>query len=162
MESTRLEKLRSTRWLPKLLLAGVVLESLNLFSIATTQGVLQLFPLSVNRFYGFGAHAVILWLLLVAREVYRARSDRRGLTQLQIANLAILAVCLTGALIYFQHGARLSADGPHYFVQARSILFDADLDFSNDYERVRAHESSPFLVETLHGSRLRDLLLRYG
>lgn len=93
----------------------------------------------MNRFYSFGAHAVILWLLLVAREVYRARSDRRALTQLQIANLAILAVCLTGALIYFQHGARLSADGPHYFVQARSMLFDADLDFSNDYERVRAH-----------------------
>ena len=139
MESTRLEKLRSKRWLPKLLLAGVVLEGLNLFSIATTQGVLQLLPFPVNRFYSFGVHAVILWLLLVAREVYRARSDRRGLTQLQIASLAILAVCLTGALIYFQHGARLSADGPHYFVQARSMLFDTDLDFSNDYERVRAH-----------------------
>ena len=140
MESTQLEQLRSKRWLPKLLLAGVALECLNLFSIATTQGVLQFFSFSANRFYSFGVHAVILWLLLVGREVYRARSERRGLTHLQIASLAMLAVCLMGALIYFQHGARLSADGPHYFVQARSILFDGDLDFSNDYQRVKAHQ----------------------
>ena len=30
------------------------------------------------------------------------------------------------------------------------------------HRNVLASESSPFLVETLHGSRLSDLLLRYG
>jgi len=141
MKSTWLSKSPWDGWLLRLLLVGIALEGLNLFCIATTEGVLQLFALSANRFGSFGAHAVILWLLLAARGVYHARSAKRRLTQLHIANLAILAICLTGALIYFQHGARLSADGPHYFVQARSILFDGDLDFSNDYERVPATRS---------------------
>ena len=32
---------------------------------------------------------------------------------------------------------RLSADSVHYFVQARSLLFDGDVDFTNDYQGVR-------------------------
>jgi hypothetical protein len=52
--------------------------------------------------------------------------------------LTVVAICLFGAAIYFRSGIRLSSDGPHYFVQARSLLFDHDLDFSNDYRRVPA------------------------
>ena len=52
--------------------------------------------------------------------------------------MLVLTLCLARAQVYFQHGICLSADGPHYFVQARSLLFDDDLGFANDYERVRA------------------------
>lgn len=125
-------------WVARLLLVGIALQCLNLFSIATTQGTLQLIALSGNRFTSFAAHAVVLWLLLVAHEVHRARAAKRRVTSLQVANLVVLAICLAGAFVYFQYGARLSADGPHYFVQARSVLFDGDLDFRNEYQHVPA------------------------
>jgi hypothetical protein len=105
---------------------------LNLFSIAVTSGELQL-PLSPeDRFLSFAIHAAIFWVLFVARE---AGSRHKNLLW---ARCIVVGACLTGAHIYFAHGQRLSADGPHYFVQARSFLFDRDVDFENDYARVRA------------------------
>jgi hypothetical protein len=122
--------------LPRLLGAGLLLEGANLFSIAVTSGLLRLLPGPADRFADFALHASLFWVLFVARE--RAADTASVRRRLLWARWLVLAACLAGALVYFQHGQRLSADGPHYFVQARSMLFDGDLRFENDYELVRA------------------------
>ena len=132
----RVDKLQ--RLAPRLLLAGFVVEFTNLFSIAVTHGLLQFPTFSDNRFVSFGAHAFLAWLLFFAYSAFQFRSAEGHLRRLRVAKLVVLAVCLIGTLIYFKHGIRLSADAPHYFVQARSFLFDGDLDFDNDYQQVRA------------------------
>ena len=129
-----MERDRWKGWMRASLLGGAVVELVNLFALAVTQGSLQLPAFSADRFTSFAVHALICWLFLAAREIFysAARDWRHSATR-----LLVLALCLAGAQVYFQHGIRLSADGPHYFVQARSLLFDGDLDFANDYERVQ-------------------------
>ncbi len=129
---------RLQKWAPRFLLAGFVAELSNLFSIAVTQGLIQFPAFSDSRFISFGAHAFVAWLLFFSYSALRYGSAESRAKRLQVARLVVLAVCLIGALIYFKHGIRLSADSPHYFVQARSFLFDGDLDFENDYQQVRA------------------------
>jgi hypothetical protein len=110
----------------------------NLFSIAVTNGVLRLPPHGANRSSTFASHAVIAWVLVAALEMRGWGGADRGLRGYKIARLALIGLCLGGALLFVRSGLRLSSDGPHYFVQARSLLFDHDVDFANDYARVRA------------------------
>ena len=126
----------SRRWTERLLLAAFFLELLNLFLLAVSQGALQLFELSDNRFQSFRYHAVLGWLFLAAREASMWRAAGRPTNQYRAARLTVVAICLAGAAVYFRHGIRLGADGPNYFIQARSLLFDGDIDFGNELERV--------------------------
>src|SRR3972149_1857978 len=71
------------------------------------------------------------------RSLYVARRRPPGHpNQCRAARLTVVAICLAGAAVYFRHGIRLGADGPNYFIQARSLLFDGDIDFGNEIERV--------------------------
>lgn len=126
---------RLDSWLPRLLLGAFGLELANLFAIVATQGFVHLPPAFDNRFTSFAVHAAAAWLLLAAHH-FLARRPRRTLYH-DAAELVLVAVCLFGARLYFEHGVRLSADSVHYFVQARSLLFDGDVDFTNDYQGVR-------------------------
>jgi hypothetical protein len=120
------------------LAVAFVLELLNLFAIAITRGALQILPLTTDRFWSFAAHGALAWLFLAVHDALRLRGLDPARRQYAIARLVLVAVCLVGAAMYFRSGIRLSSDGPHYFVQARSLLFDHDLDFANDYQRVPA------------------------
>lgn len=126
----------SRRWTERLLLSLFFLELLNLFCLAVSHGALQLFQLSENRFQSFQYHAALAALLLASREASGWRAGSRQTNQYRAARLAVVALCLTGASVYFRHGIRLGADGPNYFIQARSLLFDGDIDFGNELERV--------------------------
>lgn len=125
-------------WIPKLLKLGIALELADVFSLVITEGVLQLWPFSDDRFTSYYGHATACWLLFAALEVYNTRASEERARRFSVAKLFLLALCFIGAGLYFRYGLRLSADGPHYFVQARSVLFDGDLDFENDYARIRA------------------------
>jgi hypothetical protein len=46
---------------------------------------------------------------------------------------ALLALVVLCSLLYLRHPRSLDADGYHYFTFARSLIFDRDLDLSNDY-----------------------------
>jgi hypothetical protein len=122
-------------WLSWVLRAALLLEFGNLFAIAVTNGVLQLPPAGTNRSSSFAGHAALVWLLVALLEAHGMREAGRGY---RIARLVVVGLCLWGALLFVRSGLRLSSDGPHYFVQARSFLFDHDVDFTNDYARVRA------------------------
>ncbi|HLE71463.1 MAG TPA: hypothetical protein VJH87_17415, partial [Vicinamibacteria bacterium] len=126
----------SRRWTERLLLAAFFLELLNLFCLAVSHGALQLFELSENRFQSFQYHAALGALLLASREASGWRARSRQTNQYRAARLAVVAICLAGAAVYFRHGIRLGADGPNYFIQARSLLFDGDIDFGNELERI--------------------------
>jgi hypothetical protein len=126
----------SGRWPARLFLAAFFLELLNLFSLAISHGGLQLFPVSADRFESFRAHALLAALFLAAREASRWRRTSGEENRYRASRLAVVAVCLAGVSIYFEHGVRLGADGPNYFIQARSLLFDRDIDFGNELERV--------------------------
>ena len=104
-----MERDRWKGWMRASLLGGAVVELVNLFALAVTQGSLQLPAFSADRFTSFAVHALICWLFLAAREIfYSAARDWRH----SAARLLVLALCLAGAQVYFQHGIRLSADGP--------------------------------------------------
>ncbi len=124
------------RWTERLLLSLFFLELLNLFFIAISHGALQIFELSPDRFRSFQYHAVLAALLLASREATRFRSTKLETNQYRAARLVVVALCLVGAAVYFRHGTRLGADGPNYFAQARSLLFDFDIDYGNELERV--------------------------
>ena len=123
---------------PPILLTGFALEIANLFVITVTQGYLQLpVALPLDRFQSFTLHAALALALLTAYllatfdQVFGKARRQRWI------ELGLVALCLFGWRLYFEHGVRLSADAPHYFAQARSVLFDGDVDFDNDYERIR-------------------------
>lgn len=122
---------------PQILLTAFVLEIGNLFAITVSQGYVQFPPLPIGRFESFAGHAILAWLFLAAHQIVTKRGGSAETRRTIIAELAIVALCLVGWRLYFEYGVRLSADGPHYFAQARSILFDFDLDFTNDYEGIR-------------------------
>jgi hypothetical protein len=122
---------------PNILLSAFILELANLFAITVTQGYLQFPPLPMGRFESFTLHAIAAWSLLASYRWLTLRGAGVGARQRAYAELAVIACCLVGWRIYFEYGVRLSADSPHYFVQARSMLFDFDLDFANDYAGTR-------------------------
>ncbi|HSF17059.1 MAG TPA: hypothetical protein VLK65_16030 [Vicinamibacteria bacterium] len=125
-------------WPGRVLKSLLWVELLNLFSIVTTEGAVQLLPFSDDRFVSFVGHATLLWSLFVATQWVEFRRDGVRSGRIRIACSLVLAGSIIGCYLYFAYGLRLSADGPHYFVIARSLLFDGDLDFSNDYLLVRA------------------------
>lgn len=129
---------RPRRWIGKVLAAWFVLGLANLFAIAVTQGTLQIVPIVGDRFLSFELNAALCWLALATWELRRRRYSTDGaLNRYRLLRLVIVGLCLFGVTIFFRHGIRLGADGPNYFIQARSLLFDHDIDFTNDMERVR-------------------------
>ena len=123
-------------WAERALLAAFFVELVNLYSITVTQGTLQLFALSDSRFQSFHYHALLAWIFLASWEWLRRPLTDDRTRHYRIARLVIVALCLVGVSIFFRHGIRLGADGPNYFIQARSLLFDGDIDYRNELERV--------------------------
>ena len=145
-----------TSWLDRALLAAFFIELANLFAIAVTQGTVQLVPLSADRFQSFQWNAAFAWLSLAIWEFRRRRrSDDPARDRYRLMRLAIVGLCLAGAAIYFRVGIRLGADGPNYFMQARSILFDRDIDFANEIEQI--HGVVPGMPERAMGLPLLSM-----
>ncbi len=78
---------------------------------------------------GFAARLLLLALALVLR--FRLLAEER----LRLSRAALtLVLLLLPALLEFQlAGGRLGGDGVSYFVYTRSLFFDHDLDFTNEY-----------------------------
>jgi hypothetical protein len=66
-------------------------------------------------------------LLALAWTALRARGLRRG------EALAFVALPALLVPVYLDHSRTLESDGVHYYGYLRSLLFDLDLDLSNDY-----------------------------
>jgi len=125
---------QKTRWQAILVIAFVA-ELGNLFAITVTQGIVELPPLALRPTASFTLHALIAFALLLAHELVTRSTSRDK--SFRLARVAIVLLCLVGTRLYFEHGVRLSADSPHYFAQAHTVLFDGDLDFDNDYRGIR-------------------------
>ena len=170
-----LTRFRTETCASRLLLVGFAIELVHLFAIVVTQGYLAIPSSPPARFTIFSTHAAIAWLFLALRYAYVLRVAPRALRREKAAYLLVFALALVGARLHFEHGVRLSADAPHYFVQAHSLLFDHDLDFTNDYVQVRPRAtgiaarvpiglallSIPFLL-TAHLLVLLGTALGYG
>jgi hypothetical protein len=132
----------------------------NLFSIVVSAGLVQLAPISESRFVSFWFHAALASMVLLALEMLRLSrfgslaSAQQDVKRYVLARYVVVNVCLVCAGVYFRYGTPLGGDGPHYFIQTRSLLFDGDLDFENEYERVKAYLPMP---ERAVGSSLLSL-----
>ena len=51
----------------------------------------------------------------------------------RVVSLALAGACALGLVAQVRLGARLQSDGFYYFAYARSLWFDRDVDFTNDY-----------------------------
>ena len=87
-------------------------------------GAIELLAREVVRASLFGAGVSSLWFVLAA--VAGAALCRRALP-------LYAALFVVGLALQLQLGARLQSDGFYYFAYARSIAFDRDVNFANDY-----------------------------
>lgn len=89
----------------------------------------------VARTLGFepGLQALVVVLALGAAAIFagfRGDADRRR----RAAALLFASLFAIGLALQLQLGARLQSDGFYYFSYLRSIVFDRDVDFANDYK----------------------------
>jgi hypothetical protein len=82
-----------------------------------------------------GSRPGLLTLTLVAMVAATAgflasRRDRRG----SATGFVLAALFAAGVATQIQLGARLQSDGFYYFAYLRSLAFDGDVEFSNDYK----------------------------
>jgi hypothetical protein len=109
--------------------------------IAASAAVLELCAREIarrsimERLFGYtpGSFALVLVIAAVAlalsypSQTEPARPDRRPA-------LLFLALFALGLAFQLQLGARLQSDGFYYFAYLRSLAFDGDVDFTNDYK----------------------------
>ncbi len=88
----------------------------------------------VDRVTGYkpGASALLLVLALVTVVVARTAGVHGGARRDRTA-LVFAALFAVGLACQLQLGARLQSDGFYYFAYLRSLAFDHDVDFTNDY-----------------------------
>ena len=108
--------------------------------IATAAAILELCAREVARrsivawltHHTPGPFALLLVVALIAIALAQARDSslwRRG----ERTALIFSAVFAVGLAFQLQLGARLQSDGFYYFSYLRSLAFDRDVDFTNDY-----------------------------
>jgi hypothetical protein len=78
-----------------------------------------------------GKFALLLVIALVVFVLTRARTE--GRTRGAHTALLFSALFAVGLAFQLQLGARLQSDGFYYFSYLRSLAFDRDVDFTNDY-----------------------------
>lgn len=76
-----------------------------------------------------GAILIAVAGLLVAQRAVPDAAERRG----SRAGLVLAALLTAGLALQLQLGARLQSDGFYYFAYLRSLAFDRDVNFMNDY-----------------------------
>ncbi|MBI3263986.1 MAG: hypothetical protein HYZ58_12675 [Acidobacteria bacterium] len=87
----------------------------------------------------------VLGLALVGTTLVQAGARLRDRRRLAIAALLTLAFT-AGVVAQLRLGARLQSDGFYYYAYLRSISFDRDVDFTNDY-RLLGLGDKPYLFE---------------
>jgi hypothetical protein len=97
---------------------------------------------------GLAARAALLGL--VAGALWRATPRGRRLDR---GRMALLALSLPALAQLHLAGARLSGDGIMYYVYVRSMVKDADLDFTNEYAHYGRLEREDLRVPTATGLR---------
>ena len=83
-----------------------------------------------------------LWTLVVIAAIAacagvfasRPRSLQNGTRRRPVAPFLFAALFAAGVAAQIHLGARLQSDGFYYFAYLRSIAFDGDVEFSNDYK----------------------------
>lgn len=77
-----------------------------------------------------------------------------------VASGLVLLVAYLAAVLVFprQPGGLLNGDAVHYYVYLRSVLFDGDLDFRNDYERLYAPRPVPRNLFTTSTGRMANVV----
>jgi len=97
-----------------------------------------------------GGWALVLILAIVAGALTRpaapdAQAQRRRPALLLAALLAL------GLAFQLQLGARLQSDGFYYFAYLRSLAFDGDVNFTNDYKLLGLDDKPQLFVPTATG-----------
>src|SRR6476469_1947006 len=88
----------------------------------------------------------------------------RGWARIQVAERGVLALAALFALLLPFSTPRIYAtDEVQYYVYLRSLRFDGDLDFANDYQRFAAlNPRSGIDTSLLQPNRIRQATGRYG
>lgn len=128
---------------PRVVLAALLaLLALDLVVVIVTGSISILPGLSPAGPAGFAARAAAIGALLALLW----RGDR--------ARLALVLLLLLPLLVQFQiAGRRLSGDGVMYYVYVRSLVKDADLDFTNEYTHYELIGRGDLAVPTKTGLR---------
>ena len=69
------------------------------------------------------------------------------------AGLVLAALFTVGLALQLQLGARLQSDGFYYFAYLRSLAFDRDVNFMNDYRMLGLGDKTYLFQPTTHRSR---------
>lgn len=92
------------------------------------------------------------WLLVALAAVAALATVRRPSRQrLPGASQIFLALFAAGLAAQLHFGARLQSDGFYYFAYLRSITFDGDVEFSNDYKLLGLGDKPHLFVPTPTG-----------
>jgi hypothetical protein len=106
----------------------------------------------VERLTGYtpGGWTLLLVLAIVGLVLTRPAAPRPGAPDRRPALLfgALLAL---GLAFQVQLGARLQSDGFYYFAYLRSLVFDGDVDFTNDYKLLGLDDKPHLFVRTATG-----------
>jgi len=100
--------------------------------------------------YTPGAFALILVVAFVAVVLTRIRTGGSW-KQWEPAALLFSTLFAVGLAFQLQLGARLQSDGFYYFAYLRSLAFDRDVDFTNDYKLLGLDDKPHLFTPTRTG-----------
>jgi hypothetical protein len=87
--------------------------------------------------YGAVLVLVIVALAGAAHLLWWHRATVAGVSRVnRVVAMALWASFATGLVVQLQLGARLQSDGFYYYAYLRSLWFDGDVDFANDYRAI--------------------------
>jgi hypothetical protein len=106
----------------------------------------------IERLIGHRPGAVMLVLVLAIAAAALLRPDATSSSRRRERACLLLAVLFAAGLGFqLQLGARLQSDGFYYFSYLRSLAFDRDVDFANDYRLLGLDDKPHLFVATPTG-----------
>jgi hypothetical protein len=134
-------------WASLLVTGGVILE-LMVREVARQSILLRVFGWRPEAWGLIGVAAVVAAMTMAtARSRAGQGAARWGSPALPLFTLAFAA----GLAAQLHFGARLQSDGFYYFAYLRSIAFDGDVDFTNDYRMLGLGDKAHLFVPTATG-----------
>jgi hypothetical protein len=106
----------------------------------------------LERLIGHPPGALMLLFVLAIAAAALARPDAAGSPRHRgRTGLLLAALFAVGLAFQLQLGARLQSDGFYYFAYLRSLAFDGDVDFANDYKLLGLDDKPHLFVKTRTG-----------
>ncbi|MBI4477928.1 MAG: hypothetical protein HY654_12190, partial [Acidobacteria bacterium] len=94
----------------------------------------------------------VLGMALIATALVAVSAERGGDKRRRATAMALLAAVFAGGVVAQLHlGARLQSDGFYYYAYLRSLWFDGDVDFTNDYTMIGLGDKPHLFVPTATG-----------